>query len=79
MRVTIELSDRECMKLLELAARSGEADLSKLLSEAIGRYFAKAAHDQERIASALAAIGTLGKEHADALEESVRICRSRWR
>ncbi|MGI9189068.1 MAG: hypothetical protein ACR2F9_02895 [Longimicrobiaceae bacterium] len=79
MRITIELSERECTKLLELAARRGEGDFSKLVEEAVVRYLANAAHDEERIDSALAVLGTLGDEGADALEESVRISRSHWR
>lgn len=77
MRVTIELSDRECMKLLELIARRGEGNLSNLVEEAVTSYLADAANDEERIESAVDVIGTLGDEDANTLEESVRT--SRWR
>jgi metal-responsive CopG/Arc/MetJ family transcriptional regulator len=79
MRTTIELPDEQRAKLLELAARRGEKGFSKFVQEAVAEYLADAAHDEERIESVLAVLGTLGDEGADALEESVRICRSRWR
>lgn len=79
MRTTIELPDEQRTNLLELAARRGEKGFSKFIQEAVAEYLADAAHDEERIESALAVLGTLGDEGADALEESVRICRSRWR
>jgi metal-responsive CopG/Arc/MetJ family transcriptional regulator len=79
MRTTIELPDEQRAKLLELAARRGEKGFSKFVQEAVAGYLADAAQDEGRIESALAVLGALGDEGADALEKSVRISRSHWR
>ncbi len=79
MRTTIELTDEQRARLLELAARRGEKGFSRLIQEAVDRYLADEATRAEHIARALAAAGTLGTKAADALEESVRRARTRWR
>ena len=79
VRTTIELADRLRAKLLELAAERGEKGFSRLVQEAIERYLAEEGSRRDRIEQALGQRGALDGSAADALEESVRLSRSRWR
>lgn len=79
MRTTIELSDRQRAKLLELAAERGEKGFSRLVQEAIDRYLEENAARSERVRAALEVAGSLDEESAAALEESVRRLRGTWR
>jgi predicted transcriptional regulator len=79
MRTTIELTDRQRAKLLELAAQRREKGFSGLVQEAVDRYLAEEESRSARIDAALALAGCLDTREADALEESVRRIRSTWR
>ncbi len=79
MRTTIELTDRQRAKLLELAAQRREKGFSTLVQEAVDRYLAEEESKSARVASALALEGSFEPEQADALEESVHRMRSSWR
>jgi metal-responsive CopG/Arc/MetJ family transcriptional regulator len=79
VRTTIELTDRQRAKLLELAAERGEKGFSRLVQEAIDRYLEENAARRERVVAALAVGGTLDDAAADALEQSVRRMRGTWR
>jgi hypothetical protein len=78
MRTTIELTDLQRAKLLELAAQRREKGFSGLVQEAVDRYLAEEESRSERISAALALAGSLRPEEADALEESARKIRSTW-
>lgn len=79
MRTTVELPDEIRAKLLEMAARRGERGFSGIVEEALERYLAEEEGRRERAEAARSVLGTLGDEEADALLESVRRLRDRWR
>jgi hypothetical protein len=79
MRTTIEITDKQRGRLLELAARRGEKGFSRLVQEALDTYLAENLDHRERIKDALAALGSLSERAATGLEESVRELRSSWR
>lgn len=79
VRTTIELNDDQRARLLELAAERGEKGFSRLVQEAVDRYLAENAARRERVKAALAVAGSLDDEAADALEESARQLRKKWR
>lgn len=75
MRTTIELSDEQWARLLELAARRGETGSSSIVEEALERYFAQEDRRREAVERALAVLGSLSPEEADRLEEEVASLR----
>ena len=79
MRTTVELSDELRARLLELAARRGERGFSALVEEAVSRYLDELERKAEVTEKALSAIGSLGDEDGEALEDSVRALRETWR
>ncbi len=81
MRTTIEISDEQRARLLELAARRGQKGFSFLVREAIERYLATEGEADRllRAKAALAALGTLSDEEAERLEETRRRLRESWR
>jgi predicted transcriptional regulator len=79
MRTTVEISDAQRAKLLEIAARRGEKGFSRLVQEALDQYLADEASRKVRVEAAIALGGSLGETAADALEESVRRIRGTWR
>ena len=79
MRTTIELTDRQRAKLLELAAQRREKGFSTLVQEAVDRYLEEEESRTARVGAALALEGCLRAEEADALEESTRQIRNSWR
>jgi predicted DNA-binding protein len=79
VRTTIELSDEQRARLLEIGARRGLKGFSSLVREAIDRYLEDEPARDAQIRGALDALGTLDDDAADELEASVRQARSRWR
>lgn len=79
VRTTVEISDAQRAKLLELAAQRGEKGFSRLVQEALDGYLADQVSRKERIDAALAVGGSLSEHEADALEASVMRIRSTWR
>jgi metal-responsive CopG/Arc/MetJ family transcriptional regulator len=79
MRTTIEIPDRLRARLLALAARRGEKGYSRLVEEAIARYLEEWEGRAKVVRDAQAAMGSLSEAEADALEESVKALRERWR
>jgi metal-responsive CopG/Arc/MetJ family transcriptional regulator len=79
MRTTVELPDEIRAKLLEMAARRGERGFSGIVEEALERYLAEEERRRERADAARSVLGTLDDEEAEALLESVRRLRDRWR
>jgi predicted transcriptional regulator len=79
MRTTVEISDAQRAKLLEIAARRGEKGSSRLVQEALDQYLADEASRKGRVEAAIAIGGSLSEKAADALEESVRQIRGTWR
>ena len=79
MRTTVEITDRQRAKLLELAAERGEKGFSRLVREAIDLYLEQLESRQERLQAARKILGTLDDETAAALKQSARRVRERWR
>ena len=81
MRTTIEISDEQRARLLELAAKRGQKGFSFLVREAIERYLATEGEAERRLKAeaALAVLGTLSDEEAERLEETRRRLRESWR
>ena len=79
MRTTIELTDEQRSRLLELGAKRGLKGFSLLVQEAVDRFLQQEARREDLKAAALAALGSLDEESARGLEASVRAARSQWR
>jgi hypothetical protein len=79
MRTTLEITDAQRARLLEIAARRGEKGFSRLVQDALDRYLADDEDRTGKIAAALALAGTLDDESARALESSIRQLRKTWR
>ncbi len=79
MRTTIELSDAQRGRLLDLAARRGEKGFSSIVQEAIEQYFTLEDRRQETVDRALRALGSLSDEEADRLDHEVGALRRSWR
>jgi hypothetical protein len=79
MRTTLEITDAQRARLLEIAARRGEKGFSRLVQDALDRYLADEENRNGRIEAALAVGGTLSDKAAAALEGSVRQLRKTWR
>ena len=81
MRTTVEITDEQRARLLELAARRGAKGFSRIVQEALDRYLEEeaASAQKARAKQALAVLGTLGDKDADALEARVRAIRDHWR
>jgi predicted DNA-binding protein len=81
MRTTIEISDDLRARLVALAARRGLRGFSTIVQEALERHLAAEgdAERARRVADALAALGSLPAESAEALRGRVRRLRNRWR
>lgn len=78
MRTTIEVRDDHRAKLLEIAARRGEVDLSVLFAEAIELYLARyEARGAER-GAALSLKGVLAGDEAEALRAEAHTIRDYW-
>ena len=81
VRTTIELSDEVRGKLLALAARRGDKGFSKIVEQALERYFEEegVAARRRRTQAALAVLGTLSERAAGELESRVKALRERRR
>lgn len=79
MRTTIELTDEQRAKLLELAAQRGLKGFSPLIREAVDRYLAEQAGRLERVRAAQAVLGTFDDGAVESLEGAMRETRDSWR
>lgn len=79
MRTTIELTDKQRARLLDLAAQRGLKGFSALVQEAVDRYLDEAGARHQTAREAIAVLGTFDDEEADALRESMRRARGNWR
>lgn len=79
MRTTIELPNRQRSRLLALSAERGERGFSRIVQEALDRYFDESAARAERVREALRMAGAMPKREADILREHVRGLRYGWR
>lgn len=81
MRTSIEITDEQRARLLELAAIRGRKGFSFLVQEAIERYLATegATRRRSEADAAIAVLGTLPEEAADRFEETRKKLRETWR
>lgn len=79
MRTTLEITDAQRARLLEIAARRGEKGFSHLVQDALDRYLADEENRSARIEAALGVAGSLDEKAGRALESSVRQLRKTWR
>ncbi len=79
MRTTIELTDAQRAKLLQLAAEQGEKGYSRLIQEAVDRFLEERESRRERVEAALSVLGSMSESAARHLEESVVRSRTSWR
>ncbi len=79
MRTTIEITDEQRARLLELAARRGVKGFSALVQEAVDLYLEAQSGRTEQVRLALASIGSLDEKAAASLRESVKRSRGSWR
>ena len=79
MRTTVEITDEQRAKLLELAAQRGEKGFSAIVRDAIDHYVEERLGRRDLVRRALQTLGTLDDEAASALERSVRDLRGTWR
>jgi len=79
MRTTVEITDEQRARLLELAARRGEKGFSKLVQEALDQYIDELEEHDRRVQDALSVLGKLDEKTARALEGTIEHLRKRWR
>lgn len=79
MRTTVELTQEQRAKLLDLAARRGEKGFSAIVREAIDAYLEIYAGQSERVKAAQAVLGTFADDEAESLMDSFRDSRGSWR
>ena len=79
MRTTVELTQEQRARLLDLAARRGEKGFSGIVREAIDAYLEVYAGQSQRVRAAQAVLGTIDDEAIDDLEQSFRTSRGSWR
>lgn len=79
MRTTVEISDEQRGRLLELAARRGEKGFSKIVQEALDAYLTATGGLDEPRRRALALRGALTEQDAEAMLATSRDLRENWR
>lgn len=79
MRTTVEISDTQRARLLELAARRGEKGFSGLVREALTQYLDAEGAREAQLQAALEAMGSLSATQANRLEREVASLRASWR
>lgn len=79
MRTTIEMTDAQRARLLEIAATRGEKGFSHLVQEALDLYLRE--HDKiaDRRKAADRLMGSWGTKEADAAVKEIRKVRAQWR
>ena len=79
MRTTVEITDEQRARLLELAARRGEKGFSKLVQEALDKYIDELEDHDRRVRDAISVLGKLDEETAQELEATSQHLRNTWR
>lgn len=79
MRTTVEISDEQRARLLDLAARRGDKGFSGVVREAIDQYLANIGGRKEALDRALASRGRLSGSDGEELDAAVREIRKGWR
>jgi hypothetical protein len=79
MRTTVEITDEQRARLLDLAARRGEKGFSKLFQEALDRFMDEVEQNDRRVRDALSVLGKLDEKAARELEGTIEHLRQTWR
>lgn len=81
MRTTIELDETQLMKLKRLAAERGEKGYSRIISDALTRYFVELSAEEmeERRREVARLRGSISDEEAEHMRQVVRELRENWR
>lgn len=79
MRTTVEISDEQRARLLDLAARRGDKGFSSVLEDAIEAYLNGERDREQRRRELLSLQGSLSEKEANKLSETVRELRANWR
>jgi hypothetical protein len=79
MRTTIEMTDEQRAKLLQIAARRGIKGFSSLVQEALDAYLKGAAGRAEEVQAALATRGSLRGKDGEHLADACTKMRGHWR
>ncbi len=79
MRTTIEITDEQRARLMEIAGRRGEKGFSRIVQEAVDLYLERMDRSDEAVRDAIAAIGSLSDRSAERMTTSIREARRRWR
>ncbi len=81
MRTTIELDEGQLSKLRTLAAQRGEKGYSRIISEALARYFVELSDEEleERRRVVAQLRGSLSDEEAEEARRIIRELRENWR
>lgn len=78
VRTTIDISDEQRAKLLNLAAQRGQKGFSGIVREALDRYLSDEDRRMQRVRVALAARGALSGDDGSELQARVIDMRGRW-
>jgi hypothetical protein len=79
MRTTVEITEIQRARLLELAARRGEKGFSKLVQAALDAYLEAESSQDDLRGQALAVRGALSDQDVDQLRDATREIRESWR
>ena len=79
MRTTVEISDEQRARLLQLATERGEKGFSRLVQEALELYLRENQARRKRVEAARATLGSFTEGEAESLRQSVRNLRDHWR
>ena len=79
MRTTVELSDRNRAKLLELAGERGEKGFSRFVNEAVEQYLKGQQERRQAKRKILELMGSLANGEAPDLRQTTASIRDRWR
>lgn len=79
MRTTVEITNEQRARLLDLAARRGDKGFSAVVREAIDHYLSNVGGRNEAVQRALASQGRLSGVDGDDLDAAVREIREQWR
>jgi Arc/MetJ family transcription regulator len=79
MRTTIEITDEQRAKLLQLAALRGEKGFSILVQEALDAYIEAQSEGRKKRQRALALMGVLKESEAHDLRKAAEAIRESWR
>jgi predicted transcriptional regulator len=79
MRTTVEITDEQRARLLQIAASRGQKGFSSLVQEAIDLLLERESRRATLVQRALESLGCLGSEDANMMQTVARESRGKWR